>query len=181
MGNLVEKGLVSTVGVSNFSAAAMEKVHSVLAKRNTDGFESGANQPVGPVDRTNGLLEAARRLNITLIGYSPLAQGILTGRFHDDPSDVQSVTRLRRMSGSIKRKPWRSAPLIGELKKTASAHGVTPGQVALNWMVSFWGDTVVAIPGASSASQAAAAAGAMNFELSPDEIRSIDEASRTLR
>ena len=129
----------------------MEKAHAVLAK----GDALASNQVrISLLDRSierNGLLEAARRLGVTLIAYSPLAQGVLSGRFHDDPPPRRSVMGLRRISGSIRpEKIRRTAPLVAELKKVAALHGATASQVALNWLVSFWGDTVVAIPGARS-------------------------------
>ena len=182
MGDLVEAGKVRAVGVSNFTAAAMEEAHAVLAKR---GIPLASNQVrISLLDRSierNGLLEAAKRLGISLIAYSPLAQGILTGRFHDDPGAMGSVTRMRRMSGSIRPETIaKTAPLVAELKKVASAHGATPSQVALNWLVSFWGEAVVAIPGASKPSQAAEAAGAMKFELTGSELSSLDALSRDI-
>ncbi len=180
MGDLVEAGKVKAVGVSNFGAADMGKAHAVLAKR---GIALATNQVrISLFDRSierNGVLEAARRLGVTLIAYSPLAQGILTGRFHDDPGAAASITRARRMSGTITpRTIARTAPLVAELKKVAAAHGATASQVALCWTVSFWGETVVAIPGASKPSQAAEAAGAMKLSLSKAELDSIDAASR---
>ena len=179
MGDLVEDGKIRTVGVSNFSAAAMEEAHAVLARR---GIPLVSNQVrISLLDRSiekNGLLAAAQRLGITLIAYSPLAQGILSGRFHDDPSAVASVTRMRRMSGSIKEATLnRTAPLVAELKNVAAAHGATASQVALNWLVNFWGDTVVAIPGASRPSQATEAAGSMDLKLTKAELESIDRVS----
>jgi aryl-alcohol dehydrogenase-like predicted oxidoreductase len=180
MGDLLVAGKVRAIGVSNFSAAAMEKAHSVLAKR---GIPLASNQVrISLLDRSierNGLLEAAKRLGIALIAYSPLAQGILSGRFHDDPTAIESVMRLRRMSGSIRpEKIKRTAPLVAELKRVAAVHGATASEVALNWLVSFWGDTVVAIPGASKPSQATEAAAAMSFELTRAELDSIDRISR---
>jgi aryl-alcohol dehydrogenase-like predicted oxidoreductase len=182
MADLVEAGKVRAVGVSNFTAAAMEEAHAVLAKR---GIPLASNQVrISLLDRSierNGLLEAAKRLGISLIAYSPLAQGILTGRFHDDPGAVGSVTRMRRLSGSIRAETIaKTAPLVEELKKVASAHGAAPSQVALNWLVSFWGDVVVAIPGASKSAQAAQAAGAMKFELTASELSSLDALSRDI-
>jgi aryl-alcohol dehydrogenase-like predicted oxidoreductase len=183
MGDLVAAGKVRTVGVSNFSAAAMEESHAVLAKR---GLPLVSNQVrISLLDRSierNGVLEAAKRLGVTLIAYSPLAQGLLSGRFHDDPEAIGSVTRARKMISSIKSDTLAAtAPLVALLKKIAATHGVSPSQVALNWLVSFWGDTVVAIPGASKASQATEAAGVMGFELGRAELDAIDEASRKLR
>jgi aryl-alcohol dehydrogenase-like predicted oxidoreductase len=85
------------------------------------------------------------------------------------------------MSGSISpRTLAKTAPLVAELKKVAAARGVTPSQVALAWVVSFWGDVVVAIPGASKPSQASEAAGAMKLALSKTELDSIDRISRAL-
>jgi aryl-alcohol dehydrogenase-like predicted oxidoreductase len=182
MADLVGAGKIRAVGVSNFGAAAMEEAHARLAQR---GIVLASNQVrISLLDRSierNGLLEAARRLGVTLIAYSPLAQGILTGRFHDDPAAARSVASARRIASSINPSTLaKTAPLVAELKKVASAHGAMPSQVALNWLVSRWGDTVVAIPGASKPSQASQAALAMGFELAPAEIESIDSLSREI-
>ena len=92
MADLVEAGKIKSVGVSNFSALEMEVAQAALAKR---GLPLVSNQVrISLLDRSierNGVLEAARRLGVTLIAYSPLAQGILTGRFHDDPQALKSV------------------------------------------------------------------------------------------
>lgn len=180
MGDLVKAGKVGSVGVSNFTAAAMQKAHDVLAKR---GIPLVANQVrINLLDRSiegNGILETARKLGMTLIAYSPLAQGLLSGRFHDDPAAAAAVTRMRRMSGSIKPETIaRTSKLVAEIRKIAAAHKATTSQVALNWLVSFYGDTVVAIPGASKPKQASEAAGAMAFELGRDEMESLDALSR---
>jgi len=180
MGDLVEAGKVGAVGVSNFSAAAMEEAHAVLARR---GIPLVSNQVrISLLDRSveaTGIMEAARRLGITLSAYSPLAQGVLTGRFHDDPAALGAVTRSRRMSGSIKESALaRTRPLVEELGRIAAAHKATRSQVALNWLINFWGQTVVAIPGASKPSQAAEAAGAMDLALGPEEMASLDRLSR---
>jgi len=182
MGDLVKDGKVASVGVSNFSARAMERAHAALARK---GLPLVSNQvKISLLDRSierNGVLETAQRLGITLIAYSPLAQGVLTGRFHDDPGSMQSVTRARRLVGSIKRSTLeRTRPLVDELKTIGAAHQATASQIALNWVVSFWGDTVVAIPGASKPKQATEAAGAMSFELTREELDRLDRLSRAL-
>jgi len=182
MADLAEAGKFKAIGVSNFTVADIEESCAVLGKR---GLHLASNQVrISLLDRSiekNGLLEAARRLGVTLIAYSPLAQGILTGRFHDAPNALGRVKRMRRMTSSIRPQTIvRTAPLVAELKKVAAEHKVTTSQVALNWLVSFWGDTVVAIPGASKPSQAAEAAGAMGFELTRKELDSIDRISREI-
>ena len=72
----------------------------------------------------------------------------------------------------------RTAPLIAELRAIGNAHHATPAQVALSWLIRYHGDTVVAIPGASSPRQATEAAGAMEVPLSDDELDRLAELSR---
>ena len=72
----------------------------------------------------------------------------------------------------------RTRPLVEELRTIARAHGAAVSQVALSWEVSFHGETVVAIPGASRPTQAEQAAAAADLVLSPREMARIDELSR---
>ena len=71
-----------------------------------------------------------------------------------------------------------SQPLVEALEKLAEKYGVLPGQVALNWLVTFHGDTVLAIPGASKASHAEQSAGAMSFRLSEEDLNRLDEIAK---
>ena len=187
MAALVRSGRVRAVGVSNFSAKQMAKAGAALQ---AEGVTLASNQVrINLLDRrieTNGVLELARKHRVTLIAYSPLAQGVLTGRFHDDVSCVQKVSWGRRSflspSGKFLTEEGlkRSAPLIDELRAVGEAHGATPAQVALAWLVTYYGEAVVAIPGASRPEQAAEAAAAMDIELTPAEIGRIDRLSVTI-
>ena len=183
MADLVQAGKIKTVGVSNYSAKRMRATHEVLARR---GVPLVANQmQYNLLDRrieSNGVMDACKELGITLIAYSPLAQGLLSGKFHDDP------TLIRKSPGPRKYLPafWasgldRTRTLINELKKIAAAYGVTASQVALNWLMTFHGDTVVVIPGATKRRHAEENVGAMGFKLTQDELRRIDELSRQFR
>ena len=132
------------------------------------------------------MLQTARRLGVTLIAYSPLAQGVLTGRFHDDPLAVAALPRGRRsrlVPASRSHSPAalaRSAPLIEGLRAVGAAHGATAAQVALAWLVHYYGDTVVAIPGATRPQQAAENAGGMQLDLTNEELAHIDTLSRSV-
>ncbi|QRO01104.1 aldo/keto reductase [Archangium violaceum] len=183
MADLVQEGKIRTVGVSNFSEKRMRKAHAVLAAR---GVPLVSNQmQYSLLDRrieSNGVLAAAKELGITIIAYSPLAQGLLSGKFHEDPSLIRSRVGPRKFLPSFRAKGLeRSRPLIEELRKVATAHGVTPSQVALNWLATFHGDTVVVIPGATKRRHAEENVGAMGFNLSQDELGRIDELSRQFR
>jgi aryl-alcohol dehydrogenase-like predicted oxidoreductase len=71
-----------------------------------------------------------------------------------------------------------SRPVVDELEKLAEKYSATPAQIALNWLIHFSGETVVAIPGASKVKQAAESAGAMSFKLSGEELSHLDEVSQ---
>lgn len=178
MARLLRAGRIRSVGMSNFSAAQLERAVATLRGY---GVELASNQVrISAIHRNierNGVLAAARRLGVTLIAYSPLESGVLTGRFHDEPGLLDATPRGRRIA--LGRDPiGRTAPLIDELRKIAKAHGVTPAQVALAWLINYYGDIVVAIPGASKPHQATEAAGAAGIALSEAELAGIDESSR---
>jgi aryl-alcohol dehydrogenase-like predicted oxidoreductase len=74
-----------------------------------------------------------------------------------------------------------SGPVIEGLNSIAEKYEVTPAQIALNWVINFQDQTVVAIPGASKAYQAEESAGVMSFRLSEDELARLDKLSRKFR
>lgn len=78
----------------------------------------------------------------------------------------------------LQRNLERSRPLVEVLEMIAASHNVTAAQVALNWLIHFQGETVVAIPGASKVKQAANSAGAMQFRLTQAEMALLDARSR---
>ena len=183
MADLVDAGKTRAVGVSNFNAARMRRAHTALAGR---GIPLASNQVrYSLVDRrieSDGTLATAKELGVTVIAYSPLGQGVLTGLYHDDPAYVRTRPGPRKWLAAFSAKGMsRSRPLVEELRAVASAHGATAAQVALAWLCQFHGDTVVAIPGASRPAQAHENAGAMELVLSRTELARIDEKSRPLR
>jgi aryl-alcohol dehydrogenase-like predicted oxidoreductase len=182
MAELLRAGKIRSIGISNFSAAQMEQAHAALA---AEGIVLASNQVrYSLLDRKieyNGIMETARRLGVSVIAYSPLAQGALTGKYHDDPSLAAGLTGPRKFMGTFGTPALsRIAPLVDELRAIGKSYGVTPSQVALNWLVNFQGDTVVAIPGASAPRHAEESAGALSFRLNAKELQRLDEVSRQL-
>jgi aryl-alcohol dehydrogenase-like predicted oxidoreductase len=177
MAGLVEKGKIRSIGVSNYSADRMRRAHNFLAEH---GLSLASNQVhyslLNRRIETNGILDAAKELGITIIAYSPLESGLLTGNFHDSVNALNSRPFWRRVR--LRAQLAKSRPVIDSLKEIAKSHNVTPVQVALNWLISFHGETVVAIPGASSPKQARDNAAAMNFTLSRAELDQIDQVTR---
>ncbi len=179
MADLVESGSIRTVGVSNYPAGMMRRAHAALAAR---GHPLVGNQVHYSLLRRkierNGVMEAAKELGITIIAYSPLAQGILSGKFHDDPDSIKSRPGPRKRMPAFRAKGLeKSRPLVDALREIGERHDATPAQVALNWLCAFHGDTVVVIPGASNVKQARDNATALDFELSGEELERIDSVS----
>jgi aryl-alcohol dehydrogenase-like predicted oxidoreductase len=181
MADLVADKKIRAVGVSNFGVARMRRAHAALAKR---GLVLASNQvKYSLLDRrveSKGILAAARELGVTIIAYSPLEQGLLTGKYHQHPEFVKTRPGPRKWMGRFRAQGLeRSRPLIEELGKIALAQGATCGQVALAWLYQFHSNVVV-IPGASRAEQAVENRGALDVTLSPDELGKLDQMSRQI-
>ena len=171
MADAVEAGLTRAVGVSNYGLPQMVRAYEALARR---GVPLASNQVEysllhrGP--ESNGVLAACRELGVTLIAYSPLALGVLTGKYTLD--NPLPWLRRRRFG---RRRLARIQPLIQMLRKIGEAHdGKTPSQVALNWTIC---KGTIPIPGAKNAAQAQENAAALGWRLTPDEVAELDEAS----
>ena len=180
MAVLVKAGKIRYVGVSNFSAAKMRRAHAQLAKH---GLPLASNQVrFNLLDRKpekNGVLAAAKELNISLIAYSPLAQGLLTGKFHNNPESVKRTPWMRRML--LVRKIERTRKLIKKLAEIAGVHNCSIAEVALSWTVNFHGDAILAIPGATKTEQVQRNVGALTLKLTPEEMDDIDRESRLIK
>ncbi|GGH82589.1 aryl-alcohol dehydrogenase-like predicted oxidoreductase [Pullulanibacillus pueri] len=182
MASLNQSRKIRSIGVSNFSAQQMLKAYETLKAQ---GLTLASNQvKISLLDRnieTNGVLNMARKLGVTLIAHSPLGSGILTGKFHENKDLINTLSPLRKMLGRYSsRKLERTAKLVSELTAIGQAHGISATQVALNWLITYYGETVVAIPGASKPHHAEANASAMSVRLTESELQRIDELSRRL-
>lgn len=179
MAKLVEKGKIRSVGVSNFGPERMRRAHRQLEKH---GLPLAVNQVrYSLLDRAierNGVLETAKELGVTIISYTPLESGLLTGKYHKNPERLKAKPIYWR--AQIQRGMERSRDLIGVLEKIAGKYDATIAQVALNWLIYAHGDIVVTIPGVTNPRQAEDNAGAMKFKLSDDEIAQLDELSRDI-
>ena len=166
----VAAGLTRAVGVSNYNVAQMRRTYDVLAKR---GVKLASNQVnYSLLERSperNGVLAACRELGVTLIAYSPLAMGMLSGKY--TAQNPPPGSRRRRYPPE---RLARMEPLIQLLKTSGQAHGKTPSQVALNWLI---GKRSVPIPGVRDVRQAQDNLGALGWRLSDAEMGKLDEAS----
>ena len=148
MADLVEAGKIRAVGVSNFNAERMRRAHAALQKR---GLPLATNQVrYSLVDRkieTDGILDTARELGVTITAYTPLGSGLLTGKYHKNPELLKSKSFIWR--GQLQRQLEASRPLVAALEEIGLKYQATAAQVALNWLIWFNGELVVTIPGAT--------------------------------
>jgi aryl-alcohol dehydrogenase-like predicted oxidoreductase len=183
MADLVEAGKIRHVGVSNFSARKMRLAHEELEKRGICLISNQVRYSL--LDRSierNGILATARELGISIISYSPLAQGVLTGKFHENPGLIKTKPGFRKYLPAFKAKGLaKSRPVVEALRQLAEKYGRTPAQIALNWVIHFSGPLVVAIPGASTVSQARENVGALSFVLSQDERQYLERVSTAVQ
>jgi aryl-alcohol dehydrogenase-like predicted oxidoreductase len=182
MANLMREGKIRSVGVSNFNLEQMRRANETLA---AEGYPLASNQmQFNLLERRiedNGVLEYAKQNGITIIAYSPLDKGLLTGRFHNQPDLIKSLRGMRKYLPAFSPSNiHKTQPLMDEMKVIAAKQKVTPAQVALSWIIQFHGDTIVAIPGASSSEQALQNAQAMKVTLSSAELTRLDQVSRAV-
>jgi aryl-alcohol dehydrogenase-like predicted oxidoreductase len=182
MAELFKMKLIRSVGVSNFNAKKMENSWKMLQK---SGIPLASNQVrYSLLDRrieSNGVMDHAKKLGITIIAYSPLAQGLVTGKFHDNPELLKNIG-FRRYSSQFKPEGLKkSRPVITLVKELAQKYNVTPSQVALNWLIQYNGDTVVAIPGATKEIHVKENCGAMSFSLSDEDMVRLDKVSSVFK
>ena len=178
MAELLERKLIKNIGVSNFSAQQMKNAWETLDKK---GIPLVSNQVLyNLLNRkieSNGVMEIAKKLGISIIAYSPLAQGLVTGKFHENPELLKNIG-FRKYSSQFKPKGLeKSRPLVMFIKELAFKYNVTPSQIALNWLINYHGNTVVAIPGATKEIHVKENAGAMLFRLSDEDMIRLEKES----
>ena len=168
-----EAGKIKAVGVSNYSAEQMREAHAALAKR---GIPLASNQIEYSLlhrqPEVNGILDACRELGITLIAYSPLAGGALTGKY----SATQKAGGLRRFLPNFSKKAMEAVqPVVNLLRQIGERYSKTPSQVALRWLIE--NPIVLPIPGAKNSKQAIENAGALSFSLTSEEMEALNKAT----
>jgi aryl-alcohol dehydrogenase-like predicted oxidoreductase len=166
----VKQGLTRTVGVSNFSQARMLASYSALARENIPLASNQVHYSL--LNRTvekNGLLARCKELGIRLIAYSPLEQGLLTGKYNVD--NRPPGTRARTLTNLVP----KIEPLIKLMTTIGQDHGgKSNSQVALNWTIR---KGTLPIPGAKNVKQARENAGALGWKLTDEEVSKLDEVS----
>jgi aryl-alcohol dehydrogenase-like predicted oxidoreductase len=169
MRQLQEAGTVRYVGVSNFSLDQWQAAEAALGGAVLSNQVQCSLVARAP---TEDLIPWAQAHDRLVIAYSPLAQGLLSGRYHagNRPGGVRAANPL-----FLPQNLDRAAELLEALGDIAGAHDATPAQVALAWLIAH--PNVVVIPGASSVAQLETNAAAADLELTGDDFDRLESAS----
>lgn len=167
-----QAGLTRAVGVSNYDKNQMQRAYTTLSEY---GIPLASNQVeyhlLNRAVEKNGLLTRCKELGVRLIAYSPLAMGLLTGKY--TPENPPPGVRGGRYAGMLK----DIQPLVKTLTSLGQdVGGKSAAQVALNWLLC---KGALPIPGAKNARQAEMNAGAAGWRLSEAQVALLDEASET--
>ncbi len=174
MADAREAGLTRSIGVSNYNLDQTRTAVEALDRRSQ---RLASNQVefhlLQRKHERSGLLRYCHDQRITVLAYSPLAMGLLTGKY--TPDNPPPGLRGRRFRAGYLA---RIQPLVAALRQIGEARGKTPAQVALNWIVC---KGAVPIPGAKNARQAQDNVGALGWRLDAAEVATLDAASDRVR
>jgi aryl-alcohol dehydrogenase-like predicted oxidoreductase len=170
MKELVEAGKVRHLGLSEASPETIRRAHAVhpITALQTE-YSLWSRDP------EEEILPTVRDLGIGFVAYSPLGRGFLSGRF-TSPDDFGEDDFRRdhpRFQGENFRK---NLELVERVKEIAEEKGVTPGQLALAWVMA-QGEDIVPIPGTTTIRHLEENVAAADLELTPEDLRRIDEVA----
>ena len=173
---LVDEGKVRYIGLSNFPPCLIREAVNCLKK-----YDVVSNQVVYNVverDIEEEILPTMRELGIDTIAYSPLAMGLLTGKYDESSTFPEGDVRSWHPLFTIRSNYLQALEVVRLLKEIAGKYGKEVPQVAINWLLKF--DDVFPIFGAKRPEHVVINAGSAGWRLSDEDWRRITEASNRL-
>ena len=169
MAELVEAGKVHHLGLSEASPQTIRRAHAVHPITALQSEYS-----LWTRDPEDGVLPTVRELGIGFVAYSPLGRGFLSGRIQS-PEDLDPDDFRRGNPRFQSENFGRNLRLVDRVREIAEEKDVTPAQLALAWVLGR-GEDVVAIPGTKRVGYLEENAGAVEVELTEDDLARIEEA-----
>jgi aryl-alcohol dehydrogenase-like predicted oxidoreductase len=174
MRELLDSGAIGGAGVSNYSLERWQKADAALGR---PVISNQVDFSLARPGALKHLVPFAERENRVVIAYSPLAQGLLGGKYGLDNRPAGGARALNPLFGTENLR--RVEPLLQTLRDVATEAGAKPAQVALAWLISLPG--VVAIPGASSVEQLEFNVAAADIELSVESRDALTAAAMAFK
>jgi aryl-alcohol dehydrogenase-like predicted oxidoreductase len=170
MKELVEAGKVRYLGLSEAGPETIRKAHAVHP---ISALQSEYSLFTRDVE--DEILPTVRELGVGFVPYSPLGRGFLTGRWRSIEDMPENDTRSARFPRFAEENFQKNLELADRVREVADGKGITPGQLALAWLLA-QGDDIVPIPGTKRREYLEENAGAASVTLTEDELASIEEA-----
>lgn len=175
MAELVKAGKVKYIGLSECSSAALRRAHAVHPISALQVEYSPFTLDIE--DEKIALLKTARELGVTIVAYSPMGRGLLTGRYKS-PDDFAEDDFRRTVPKFSKENFPNILKLADGLKEIGAKHNATAGQICLAWLLG-QGNDVIPIPGTTKIKNLEENAAAAKIQLSPAELAQVrSEAAR---
>ncbi|HYN55804.1 MAG TPA: aldo/keto reductase [Motilibacterales bacterium] len=174
MRDLQDSGLVTDVGVSNYSLSRWKDAEKSLGRPVLSNQVQFSLARMAPLD---DLVPHAAAQGRVVIAWSPLGQGLLSARYDATHRPTGGVRQMNPLF--LEENLTRASGLLDALRDIAATHGVTAAQVALAWLIHQ--PNVVAIPGASSVGQVEANAAAADIALTDDQVAELTAAARAFQ
>jgi len=175
--DMVRSGKVLYIGISDAPAWEISRANMLADLKGWTSFV-GLQIEYSLIERTveRELIPMARKLDLAVTPWSPLGRGMLTGKYRRSGDKVEAENS-ERAEGNAKLFTERVARIAGAVEKVAENRGVSPARVALNWVRRKPG-LMIPIIGARTESQVKDNLGCLDFDLSDEEMASLDEVSR---
>jgi aryl-alcohol dehydrogenase-like predicted oxidoreductase len=175
--DLVRAGKVLYVGISDAPAWWIAQANTLAHLRGWSPF-IGLQIEYNLIERTveRELVPMAKALNLGLTAWSPLARGMLTGKYHGHGSSEQGRMNNDTMKGLMPEKQ-RTERIVAAIKTVSDETGRSMAQIALAWL-RYRPVPVIPIIGARKLSQLQDNLASLELTLSADQLRTLDEASR---
>ena len=170
MKELIEAGKVRYLGLSEAAPETIRKAHSVHPISALQSEYSLFSRDV-----EDEVLPTLRELGIGLVPYSPLGRGFLTGRWRSVEDMPEEDTRAARFPRFAEENFKKNLELADRIREIADDKGVSPGQLALAWLLAQGGD-IVPIPGTKRRKYLEDNAGAAGVKLTGEDLSRIEEA-----
>lgn len=177
LGTLLDDGKARYVGLSNFQVSMCEVAINSL--ENHDIISNQVEYSILNRNIEKSMLKYARWRELAVIAYSPLARGMLTGKYLPGHEFAQEDRRLKLPMFRNSENLEYIQPLLSTMAEIGKKHDASVSQVALNWLLKF--DNVIPIPGAKSREQVDSNIGAITWTMSDEDWNAISEASKELR
>jgi len=170
MKELVEAGKVRYLGLSEAGTGTIRKAHAVHP---ISALQSEYSLFTRDVE--DEVLPTVRELGIGFVPYSPLGRGFLTGRWRSIEDMPEDDTRSARFPRFAEENFQKNLELADKVREVADGKGITPGQLALAWLLA-QGNDIVPIPGTKRREYLEENAGAAGVTLTEDDLASIEGA-----